>query len=215
MDATEIHLRERLCRIGASLFDRGLTAGSSGNLSVRLPDGGWLATPTNCSLGRLDPARLSRLDADGRLLAGDAPTKELPLHAAVYRARPGAQAVVHLHCAHCTAVSMLRDADPASLLPPLTAYQLMKLGRVPRVPWFRPGDPAVAPAVEALAAKHPAILLANHGPVVAGDSLEAAADATEELEATARLYLLLEGRPANLLTPAQIDELRRHAGAQW
>ena len=125
---TESKLREEICRFGRSLFERGLTPGSSGNISVKLDDGGWLVTPTNASLGFLDPARMSRLDADGRLVSGDAPTKEVPLHTALYQTRSAARAVVHLHSTHSVALSMLPEIDPRAALPPMTAYYVMKCG---------------------------------------------------------------------------------------
>lgn len=203
----ESRLREEICRIGRSLFDRGLTAGSSGNISARLPEGGWLMTPTNASLGALDPARLSLFDAAGRLVAGDAPTKEALLHFAMYEERAEAGAVVHLHSTHSTAVSILADVDPADVLPALTAYYVMRVGRLPLVPYFAPGDPGLAGAVRALAGRHHAVLLANHGPVVAGTSLANAQYAAEELEETAKLYLLLQGHRLRPLTPAQLAEL--------
>lgn len=205
----ETRIRDEICRVGASLFDRGLTAGSSGNISVRLDDGGWLMTPTNVSLGALDPARLSRLDAAGRLITGDAPTKEAFLHLSMYGERKDAGAVVHLHSSHATAVSILRDIDPNDVLPALTAYYIMRVGRLPLVPYFAPGDPELAHAVRALASTHHAVLLANHGPVVAGTSLANAQYATEELEETAKLFLLLQNQALRLLTPEQIADLRR------
>ncbi|PVE23570.1 aldolase [Microvirga sp. KLBC 81] len=206
----ESHLRELICRFGRSLFERGLTTGSSGNISVRLNDGGWLATPTNSSLGFLDPAGLSRLDPDGRLVSGDAPTKELPLHSALYETRRDAGAIVHLHSTHSVAVSMLPDVNPANVLPPLTAYHVMRVGRTVLVPYYRPGDPAVADAIRGLAGRYSAVLLANHGPVVAGRDLEAAVYATEELEETAKLRLLLHGLNPRLLTRAQVRDLVTH-----
>jgi ribulose-5-phosphate 4-epimerase/fuculose-1-phosphate aldolase len=208
----EARIREGICRFGRSLFERGLTAGSSGNISVRLPDGGFIVTPTNASLGFLDPARLSQLDAEGRFVSGDAPTKEVPLHAALYDTRGGAGAVVHLHSTHSVAVSMLPGLDPADVLPPLTAYYVMRVGRTALVPYFRPGDPAVAGAIRGLAGRYSAVLLANHGPVVAGQSLEAAVYATEELEETARLHLMLQGLNPRLLTRAQVEDLVRTFG---
>ena len=204
----EIRLRDRIARIGASLFDRGLTAGSSGNISARLPDGGWLMTPTNVSLGALDPARLAHFDAQGRLLSGDAPTKEAFLHFAMYDERATAGAVVHLHSSHATAVSILRDVDPADVMPALTAYYIMRVGRLPLVPYFAPGDPDLAAAVRALAGRHHAVLLANHGPVVAGTTLDTAQFAVEELEEAAKLFLLLQNQALRTLTPAQIADLR-------
>ena len=205
----ENRIRDEICRVGASLFDRGLTAGSSGNISVRLEGGGWLMTPTNASLGALDPARLSRLDATGRLLSGDVPTKEAFLHLSMYGERADAAAVVHLHSSHATAVSILRDVDPNDVLPALTAYYVMRIGRLPLVPYFAPGDPDLAHAVRALASTHHAVLLANHGPVVAGTSLANAQYATEELEETAKLFLMLQNQALRLLTPEQIADLRR------
>jgi 3-dehydro-4-phosphotetronate decarboxylase len=209
---TESRVREEICRLGRSLFERGLTPGSSGNISVRLEDGGYMVTPTNASLGFLDPARLSRLDADGKLASGDAPTKEVPLHAALYQTRRSARAVVHLHSTHSVAVSMLPEIDPRAALPPMTAYYLMKCGATALVPYYRPGDPAVADAIKGLAGKYASVLLANHGPVVAGESLEAAVFATEELEETAKLYLLLRGLNPRFLTPAQIADLSKVFG---
>jgi ribulose-5-phosphate 4-epimerase/fuculose-1-phosphate aldolase len=204
---SEAKIREDICRFGRSLFERGLTPGSSGNISVRLSDGNWLVTPTNASLGFLDPARLSRLDPQGRLLSGDAPTKEIPLHAALYETRSGAQAIVHLHSTHSVAVSMLPEIDPRAVLPPMTAYYLMRVGETALVPYYRPGDPAVADAIRGLAGRYSSVLLANHGPVVAGDSLEAAVFATEELEETAKLYLLLRGLNPRFLSPQQVSDL--------
>jgi ribulose-5-phosphate 4-epimerase/fuculose-1-phosphate aldolase len=206
----ESRLREEICRFARSLFERGLTPGSSGNISVRLDDGGWLVTPTNASLGFLDPANLARLDPQGRLIGGDRPTKEIPLHAALYESRAGARAVVHLHSTHAVAVSLLPEIDAKSALPPLTPYFLMKCGRVALLPYHRPGDPAVADAIRGLAGKHSSVLLANHGPVVAGDTLEAAVFAMEELEETARLYLLLRGLNPRHLSPEQVRDLAQH-----
>ena len=208
----EIRLREEICRFGRSLFERGLTPGSSGNISLRLDDGGWLVTPTNASLGFLDPARISRLDADKRLVDGDAPTKEIPLHAALYETRTAARAVVHLHSTHSVAVSMLPDIDPRAALPPLTPYYLMRCGPTALVPYYRPGDPAVADAIKGLAGTYASVLLANHGPVVAGETLEAAVFAMEELEETARLHLLLRGLNPRTLSPQQVADLARTFG---
>lgn len=204
----EAALRERICRIGRSLFERGLTPGSSGNISVRLAEGGWLCTPTNASLGFLDPARLAKLDGEGRLLSGDPPTKEVPLHTALYESRASAGAVVHLHSTHSVAVSMLPDIDPDDVFPPLTPYYLMRIGRTALVPYHRPGDPRVGDAIRGLAGRYSAVLLSNHGPVVAGDDLEAATWAMEELEETAKLHLLLQGRHPRLLPAGEVQALR-------
>lgn len=207
--STETKLREQICAAGASLFNRGLTHGSTGNISLRLQDGGWLMTPTGSSLGTLDPARLSKLDPDGRLVSGDPPTKEAFLHTTMYNARPNAGAVVHLHSTYSVAVSCLEGVDPENCLPPITAYYVMRVGSLPLVPYYPPGDKALAEAVGKLADRHHAVLLANHGPVVAGTNLSAAMDAIEELEETARLYLLLRGQSIRTLTDDQVAELRR------
>ena len=204
---SEARLREEICTIGASIFARGLTAGSSGNISVKTGEG-WLMTPTGSSLGRLDPARLSKLGHDGRLLGGDPPTKESFLHRVMYEERPATAAVVHLHSTHSVAVSCLSEIDPADVLPPITAYYVMRVGRLPLVPYFRPGDLELAEAVRGFAGKHHAVLLANHGPVVAGSDLDAAVNAIEELEETAKLYLLLRGAETRYLTSAQVMELQ-------
>lgn len=206
---SESRLREEIVRAGASLFNRGLTHGSTGNISVALPDGGWLMTPTGSSLGTLDPARLSKLDASGKLVDGDKPTKEAFLHTTMYGARPGSGAVVHLHSTHSVAVSCLENIDHGNCLPPITAYYAMRIGRLPLVPYYPPGDETLATAVGALAGKHHAVLLANHGPVVAGTSLSAAQDAIEELEETAKLFLMLRGERLRLLTDEQVAELER------
>lgn len=203
----ESQIREQICSYGKSLYDRGLTSGSSGNISVRLDDG-WLMTPTNSSLGLLDPATLSRLDGNGKLLSGDAVTKESFLHLAMYEQRSDANAVVHLHSTHSVAVSCLADVDATNVIPPITAYYVMRVGTLPLVPYFRPGDKALADAVRVFAGKHHAVLLANHGPVVAGSSLSAATYAMEELEETAKLYLLLKGCKTRFLNAGQVVELQ-------
>lgn len=203
----ENRLREHIVAFGRSIFERGLTAGSSGNISVRLDDG-WLLSPTNVCLGRLDPARIAKLDWTGRLMAGDPPSKEAPLHRAMYEERTGSGAIVHLHSTHSAAVSCMHGLDCHNCLPPLTPYFVMKIGRLPLIPYHRPGDPALGEAIRGLAAKHSAVLLANHGPVVSGVSLEAAVYATEELEETAKLFLLLQGLPTRPLTDQQIEELK-------
>jgi ribulose-5-phosphate 4-epimerase/fuculose-1-phosphate aldolase len=200
--------RDLIAKVGKSIFDRGLTAGSSGNISVRLDDGSLLLTPTNISLGDLDPARLSKLDANGQHLSGDKPTKEAFLHSCMYCQRSGDNAVVHLHSTHAVAVSILRDVDPENVLPPLTAYYVMRVGTLPLVSYFAPGDKDLALAVKAKAGKHHAILLANHGPVVSGATLRDAQYATEELEETAKLHLLLADRAVRPLTPAQVESLQ-------
>ena len=200
--------RDQMVQLAASMYARGLTFGSSGNLSVKI-DGGWLMTPTGSSMGTLDPARLSLLDDAGNLVSGDPPTKESVLHMAVYGERPKTGAVVHLHSTHSVAVSCLADIDPEDVLPPITAYYVMKVGKLPLLPYFAPGAPELAEAVRIAATKHQAVLLANHGPVVAGKSLTDAVYATEELEETAKLFLLLRGNETRFLTPAEVAALRK------
>ena len=203
---TETQLRDALVERGRSLYDRGYAHGSSGNLSVRLADG-MLITPTGSSLGRLDPARLAKIDLRGTPVAGDPPSKEAFLHLVMYAERPTARAIVHLHCTCAVAVSCLVHADPRNVLAPLTAYHVMRVGALPLVPYHRPGDRALAEAVRRVAASHRAVLLANHGPVVAGKSLDDAVDSAEELEQTAKLSLLLGDRRVDALTPAQVAEI--------
>ncbi len=203
---SEAELRAGMVKWGRSLFERGLTAGSSGNISARLDDG-YLVTPTNSCLGFLDAATISKLDGDGLHRSGDAPTKELPLHLAVYQARPGARALVHLHSTYATLVSCLADTDPADAIPPITPYAVMRLGKVPVLPYARPGSADIVPAVLAAAADHSALLLANHGPVVAGASLDAAVYAAEELEEAAKLVVLTRGMAVRHLDQAAIDDL--------
>ncbi len=211
----EAKLREQICLLAKSIFDRGLTGGSTGNISARTADGGLLVSPTGTSFGRLDPARLSRFDADGTLIGGDSPTKEMPLHSAFYDTRSSAGAVVHLHSCHSVALSMLPDVDPDNFLPPLTPYAVMKLGKVKLLPFFLPGDPAMGEAVRGLAGKRSAVMLANHGPVVAGKDVEAACNAVEELEDTARLALLTRGMNPRMLTPDQVGRLVTEFDVEW
>ena len=211
----ETRLRELICLLAKSIFDRGLTGGSTGNISARTEDGGLLVSPTGTSFGRLDPGKLSRFDAAGQLVGGDPPTKEMPLHSAFYETRSTAGAVVHLHSCHSVALSMLPDSDEDNFLPPLTPYAIMKLGKVKLLPFFRPGDPAMGEAVRGLAGKRSAVMLANHGPVVAGKDVEAACNAIEELEDTARLALLTRGLNPRMLTPPQVTELVTHFNITW
>jgi 3-dehydro-4-phosphotetronate decarboxylase len=203
---SETKLRAALVRYAKSLFDRGLTPGSSGNISVKLEDG-WLVTPTNSCLGFLRADELSRLNSRGKHVDGPAPTKELPLHLTYYEARPATQAVVHLHSTYATLLSCLTDVNPDDAIPPITPYVVMRVGRVPVVPYTKPGSADVAPLIWAKAPEHAAVLLANHGPVVAGVSLDNAVFAAEELEETAKLVLLARGLPTRLLTAAQVADL--------
>lgn len=211
----ETRLREDICFWAESLFARGLTGGSSGNISARTEDGGLLVTPTGSSFGRLDPARLSRFDAAGNHVDGDKPTKEMPLHTAFYETRSKAGAVVHLHSTHSVALSVLPGVDPDNMLPPLTAYSIMRLGKVALLPYYRPGDPQMGEGVRGLAGRRSAIVLANHGPVVAAKELEAAVFAIEELEETARLALVLRGADARMLDPAQVRDIVTQFDVEW
>ena len=208
-------LREQICSLAASMFDRGLTGGSSGNISVRTEDGGLLVTPTGSCFGRLDPATLSHFDINGVQIGGHAPTKEMNLHTAFYETRSSAGAVVHLHSCHSVARSLLPDVDPDNFLPPLTPYSIMRLGKVKLLPYYRPGDPAVGDAVRGLAGKRTAVMLAAHGPVVAGKDVEAAVYAIEELEETAKLSMLLKGYDVNLMSPEQIKDVVTHFNVEW
>mgnify|MGYP000579939228 FL=1 len=212
---TETALRELICTLAKSMFDRGLTGGSTGNISARTTDGGLLVSPTGTSFGRLDPARLSRFNSAGQLIDGDPPTKEMPLHSAFYDTRSSAGAVVHLHSCHAVALSMMPDANEDNFLPPLTPYAIMKLGKVKLLPFFRPGDPAMGLAVQGLAGKRSAVMLANHGPVVAAKDIEAACNAIEELEDTARLAMMMRGINASMLSTAQVNGLITHFDVEW
>jgi ribulose-5-phosphate 4-epimerase/fuculose-1-phosphate aldolase len=209
---SEADIRALLVELAASLFARGFSVGSAGNISVRLPDG-YLITPTNSSLGRLQAERLSRLDASFAHVGGDKPSKEVFMHRAFYDARPDAGAVVHLHSTMATAVACLPDVDPAHPIPPLTPYFVMRVGRtMPVVRYYRPGDAAMEPAIHHAAREARAVLLANHGPVVSGASLTDAVYAAEELEEACKLFLLLRAQPRRELTGAQVDDLLRNFG---
>lgn len=212
---TETQLREQICLLAKSMFDRGLTGGSTGNISARTPDGGLLVSPTGTSFGRLDPGRLSRFDEKGLLIGGDKPTKEMPLHSAFYDTRSTAGAVVHLHSCHSVALSMMPDANEDDFLPRLTPYAIMKLGRVKLLPFFLPGDPAMGDAVRGLAGKRSAVMLANHGPVVAGKDIEAACNAIEELEDTARLAMMTRSMSPRGLSETDVERLVTTFNVEW
>jgi ribulose-5-phosphate 4-epimerase/fuculose-1-phosphate aldolase len=203
----ENETRQLLVELAGSLFSRGFSVGSAGNISVRLSDG-YLITPTNSSLGRLDPEGLAKLDGDFQHVGGDKPSKEVFMHRAFYRARPDAGAVVHLHSTMATAVACLPDVDAANPIPPLTPYFVMRVGRsMPIIGYYRPGDAEMEPAIHAAARNARAVLLANHGPVVSGKTLTDAVYAAEEVEEAAKLYLLLRGNAPRLLTGRQVDDL--------
>lgn len=209
---TEADLRRQMSELCRSLFDRGYSVGTAGNVSARLPDGSLLMTPTNSTLGAIDPERIAKLDTDGRHVSGDRPTKEVFLHQAFYETRPQAGAVVHLHSTYATALSCLKDTDPEDCIPPITPYVVMRVGTVRMVPYVRPGDPAAGDLIRGLGGQCAAVLLANHGPVVSGRDLFGAVCAAEELEETAKLLVALQGRRTRLLAPEAIAELRRVFG---
>lgn len=205
----EQQVANQIVALGASMFARSLTFGRTGNLSAKVGEDRILLTPTGVSLGNLDPDALSVIDVDGQHVDGAKPSKEAFLHAAVYRSRPAAGAVVHLHSTHAVAVSCLADVDPADVLPPLTAYYVMRVGRLPLLPYHAPGDTSLEGLAEKTALDHSSFLVANHGSVVAGTDLAAAADAAEELEETARLFLLLRGQATRPLTGDEVADLNR------
>jgi 3-dehydro-4-phosphotetronate decarboxylase len=210
----ENKIRERIVEIGSSLYRRGLSPGSSGNISARIEDG-WILTPTNSCLGELDPSTLAKLDWNGKHLSGEKPSKEYFLHLAVYESRAESGAIVHLHSSYAAAVSCLDGLNPTSCIPPITPYFVMRVGRLPLIPYFRPGDKALGLEIAKHASQHAAVLLANHGPVVSGKELDSAMYALEELEETAKLMLSLYGHKIRTLTEAQIQELRESFGAVW
>lgn len=203
----ETTARQQIIEVARSIFDRGLSHGRTGNISLRVGDR-LLVTPTGSSLGTVTAEQLSVLDADGRHVEGQKPSKEAFLHTAVLRARPQDSAVVHTHSFHAAAVSCLADVDEEDVLPPLTAYYAMRVGHLPLLPYHAPGDDRLGPLAEERAGTRHAMLLRNHGPVVAAKDLASAMDVLEELEETARLHLLLHGRATSPLSPAQADALR-------
>ena len=208
MNELENHLREQIVELSASLYARGLASRKSGNISVRLDDG-WLLTPANTCLGKLDPARIAKLDWEGKHLAGDSPSEEAYLHRAFYEKRPEAGAIAHLHSSHVVAVSCMTKLNSKDCIPPLTPYYVMKIGRLPLIPYYRPGDVQLSVEIGWHARWHSAVLLANHGSVVTGANLEAAVDAAEELEETAKLFLLLQSTSKRQLSANQIEELEK------
>ena len=214
--SAETQLREQICLLAKSLFDRGLTGGSTGNISARTEDGGLLCQPDRYQFwGGLIRGGSAGSTRQACLIGGDKPTKEMPLHAAFYETRSAAGAVVHLHSCHSVALSMMPDTDPDNFLPPLTPYGIMKLGKVKLLPYFMPGDPAMGEAVRGLAGKRSAVMLANHGPVVAGKDVEAACNAIEELEDTARLAMMTRGLAPRMLTSEHISRLVTKFDVEW
>lgn len=211
MNPDETAARCEMAKLGASLFDRGFSVGTAGNISVKLSDG-ILMSPTNARLCDLDPKRISKLDPDGNHVSGDRPTKEVFLHQAFYDTRPDTGAVVHLHSTWATALSCLAEIDPNDCIPPLTPYVVMRVGAVKLVPYVRPGDPRSGELIRDLGGRYAAVLLANHGPVVSGKSLFSAVCAAEELEETARLLMALEGRKLRCLAEHEVADLRKTFG---
>jgi ribulose-5-phosphate 4-epimerase/fuculose-1-phosphate aldolase len=212
----ENKLREQICILASSMFQRGITHGSTGNISVRLEDDDILVTPSGSSFGRLDPNEIVKVTKSGQFIGSLTPTKELPLHKAFYETRGlKSGAVVHLHSTHSVALSMLPGIDEDSVLPSYTPYSIMLLGKVKLLPFFVPGDPAMGDAIRGLAGKRSAVLLANHGPVVSGKDLESSVNAIEELEATAKLALILKGADAKALDNAQINSVVKKFNVEW
>jgi ribulose-5-phosphate 4-epimerase/fuculose-1-phosphate aldolase len=211
-------LRAEICRVGASLYARGYVHASAGNISVRT-DTGFLITPTDACLGTLDAARLAEVNAQGEQTGGDRASKTLALHRAIYAAEPDARCVIHTHATHLVALTLAGVWNRDDIVPPITPYFVMKVGHVPLVPYHRPGEPGVATEVAQRIArgrerKTPirAVMLERLGPVVWHRTPADAAAVLEELEETARLWLMTRPPP---LTEAQIDELRTHFGAAW
>lgn len=205
---TEQQARIEMVKIGASFFQRGYATGSAGNLSLLLEDGAILATPTGSCLGDLKEDRLSKVTTDGEWISGDKPSKEVAFHLALYRNNPECKAVVHLHSTYLTALSCLEGLDTKNAIKPFTPYVVMRVGELPVIPYYRPGDKRLGEDLAKLAPDYTAFLLASHGSVVVGKDLRAAADNMEELEETAKLIFILGDRPVRYLTAAEIAELR-------
>ena len=204
---TETDFRNDLCFAGKVLFDRGLTNGAAGNMSIALPDGNFIVTPTGSALGNLDPVSLSKIDAQGNLLSGDKPTKEVPFHLALYRVNPQIKAIIHLHSSYSTAYACLDNLDPTDALRPMTPYLVMRLGKVLLTPYRKPGSKLIADDIEAVGAGHKAFLLANHGMVVGGKDMNDALNNTQELEESCKLYFLTKGSKVRYLSADEIAEL--------
>ena len=212
------HLRDEICRVGESLFARGYVHATAGNISVRT-EGGFLITPTDACLGRLDPARLAEVDASGQQTGGDRASKTLTLHRQIYAADPDAQCVIHTHSTHLVALTLAGVWTQDDILPPITPYYVMKVGHVPLIPYHRPGDPAVGPLVaERIRAMRlagtpiRAVMLERLGPNVWHRSPREASAVLEELEETARLWLMARPEPLNA---GQLTQLREHFNARW
>ncbi|THA09166.1 aldolase [Rodentibacter pneumotropicus] len=205
---TDSELKTLMVQLGRSFYERGYTVGGAGNISVRLDENRILVTPTGSSLGRLKAERLSVLDMEGHVLEGDKPSKESVFHLAMYRKNSECRAVVHLHSTYLTALSCLENLDPQNAIKAFTPYYVMRVGCLPVIPYYRPGSPRIAEELEARALSGKAFLLANHGVVVTGNDLLDAADNAEELEETAKLFFLLQGKPIRYLTDDEVNELK-------
>jgi ribulose-5-phosphate 4-epimerase/fuculose-1-phosphate aldolase len=213
MDDLERKLRDEIARVGADLYQRRYTVGSSGNISARLPDG-WLITPTDACLGHLVPDSISKVNTAGEWVGGDKPSKTLTLHRGIYKQNPAVNGVVHTHSTHLVALTLAGVWRDDEILPPITPYQVMKVGRVPLIKYRRPGDAAVAAEVKPLATIVRAVMLERLGPVSWGASVEQAAWSIEELEETAQLWLMSNPKPQPL-SAASLDELIQTFNVRW
>jgi len=216
MEATvtdENACRNEICEIGRDLYGRGHTAGSAGNISARLPDG-WLITPTDVCLGRLTPDGIAKVDLDGKWVSGPKPSKTVVLHRSIYERRPDCNGIIHTHSTHLVALTLAGVFSADAIMPPITPYQVMKIGRVPLIAYERPGSPKAAARVAGLATSVQGVMLERLGPVVWGATVTKASDALAELEETARLWLLTNPRPA-ALSEAALLEIAEVFGVRW
>lgn len=211
--SNEARVREEICVTGASLYERGYTVGTAGNISARLDDG-WLITPTDACLGRLDPADIAKVDLAGNAVSGGKPSKTLALHRGIYARNAQTRGIVHTHSTHLVALTLGGVWSDTDVLPPITPYYVMKVGHVPLIRYRRPGDPQVAEQIAALADSVRGVLLERLGPVVWERSVAQASYALEELEETARLWLMSDPRPAPL-DEAALEELSTVFGVRW
>lgn len=204
----DAELRQQMVELARSMFNRGYATGGAGNLSLRLPNGDFLATPTGSSFGRLVAEDLSVIDKNGKHLSGKRPSKEVAFHLAIYDKDPNCNAIVHLHSTYLTALSCLENLDPSNAIKAFTPYYVMRVGELPVVPYYRPGAPQIAQEISKLAGKYRAFLLSNHGPIITGTDFLDAVDNAEELEETARLFFLLKDQPTRYLTDSEVSDLK-------